>query len=59
MQASRKKIKAKGSFDTTYWEGHKEVAGLELEEHQLIRSTSFKQFLKQGGVEQCEVSREK
>ena len=52
IQASRKKIKARGSFDATYWAGHKEAAGLELDRHQLLRSISFQHFLKQGGDEQ-------
>ena len=53
IQASRKKIKVKGSFDAIYWAGHKEVAGLELERHQLVRSISLQQFLIQGGKEEA------
>ena len=53
IQVSRKRIKAKGSFDATYWAGHKEVAGLELERHQLVRSISLQQFLIQGGKEEA------
>ena len=49
IRASRKRIKAKGSFDATYRAGHREVAGLELERHHLVRSISMKQFLIQGG----------
>ena len=49
IRVSRKRIKAKGSFDATYRAGHREVAGLELERHQLVRSISMKQFLIQGG----------
>ena len=53
IQASRKRIKAKGSFDATYWARHKEVAGPELERNQLVRSISLQQFLIQGGKEQA------
>ena len=32
----RKRVKAKASFDASYWAGHKEVAALELKRHQLV-----------------------
>lgn len=48
IRAGRKRLKANGSFDATYWAGHRKIAGLELERHQLVRSISMKQFLIQG-----------
>ncbi|KAK0513324.1 hypothetical protein JMJ35_004310 [Cladonia borealis] len=53
IEARRKRIKAKGSFDATYWAGHKEVAALELKRHQLVRKISMKQFLGQGGEDEA------
>ena len=51
IQSRRKKIKAKGSFDAAYWAGHKEVAELQLQRHELVRKISFNQFLSSGGEE--------
>ena len=53
IEASRKRIKTKGSFDATYWAVHKEVAALQLKRHRLVRSISMKQFLIQGGEEEA------
>ena len=49
----RKRIKAKGSFDATYWAGHQEVAALELKRHKLVKSISMKSFLVKGGGEEA------
>ena len=53
IEAHRKRIKAKGSFDATYWAKHQEVAELELKRHRLVKSISMKSFLAQGGEEEA------
>ena len=53
IEVRRKRIKAKGSFDATYWAGHQEVAALELESHKLFKSISKKSFVVKGGGEEA------
>ena len=49
IEVRRKRIKAKGSFDATYWAGHQEVAALQLKSYRLVKKISLKSFLLQGG----------
>ena len=53
IEARRKRIKAKGSFDATSWAGHQEVAALQLKRHRLVKQISMKSFLVQGGEEEA------
>ncbi|MCJ1475997.1 hypothetical protein MMC13_004661 [Lambiella insularis] len=52
IQNSRKKIEARGSFDASYWTGHKEVTELELRRHALVRRICKNSFVLDGGKEQ-------
>ncbi|KAL8660559.1 MAG: hypothetical protein Q9202_006413 [Teloschistes flavicans] len=52
IKLETKRIKAKGSFNATYWRGHKAVSDLHLERHRLLRKISQNEFKVQGGDEE-------